>query len=90
MFTEGVVEQLANAIRITLAFCDPPQEIAPGVYCGVNLPELLSAALSRVTEELGDKYELVRHRPGCWEAVHVLALAWDAEPADILPVGPDF
>lgn len=77
------IHELAEAIRHTLTFCDPPKEIQPGIYAGQNLPGLLSEALIRVAIENGSAHRLVCHRPGCWEAQHVLALAASLElPGD--------
>lgn len=87
---EEVVEQLAGAVRTALAYCDPPKEVQPGIYAGVNMPELLSEALIRVGIEWGDEHFLVRHRPGSWEAQHVLALAHWEEPQDTVVNDPDF
>lgn len=75
MTVDQAVGQLADAIRATLEACDPPQEVARNVYAGPNLSECLSEALARVAIEQGGTEALVRHRPGCWEATHVLALA---------------
>lgn len=69
-------DALVAAIKQALAACDPPQEVNPGVYAGLNFPELLSAALEQVCEDAGQgSAYLVRHRPGSWEATHVQALA---------------
>lgn len=75
--------ELVAALKRCLASCDPPQEVQPGIYAGMNLPELLSAALEQVCEDAdeGTNY-LVRHRPGCWEAGHVTALAAAADYRD--------
>ena len=51
-------------------------------YCeqwGGNVPDLLSAALMQAASELGGSSVLVVHRPGCWEATHVQALAAGAD-----------
>lgn len=66
---------LVDALRFNLAACGQPEEIRPGVYTGDNLPERLRAALESLAEECGGAEALVAHRPGCWEADHVRALA---------------
>ena len=72
----GAIGELATAIERALAVCDACDDgfrTEYGAAAGVNLPELLSAALSRVALEQGS-YRLVQHRPGSWEAEHVRAL----------------
>lgn len=72
------VRQLKSALAAALEACGPPEEIRPGVYSGVNLPELLAQALTELADERGGVEYLVRHRPGCWEAEHVRRLVGDA------------
>ncbi len=64
-------EQLIAAIADVLAFCDE--------HPGYNLPDLLGVALTEVTYQQGGSHALTRHRPGCWEAGHVQALAAGAD-----------
>ena len=63
--------ELADAITRCLEFCDN--------HPGYNLPDLLSAALMQAAYQQGGSWALVRHRPGCWEATHVQALAAGAD-----------
>lgn len=61
----GAIFVLRDAIECALDASD---------LTGGNMPDLLSAALREVAEDLGDEYELIRQRPGSWEATHVEAL----------------
>ena len=64
-------ERLIAAMADVLAFCDE--------HPGFNLPDLLSVALTEVAYQHGGTDALTRHRPGCWEASHVQALAAGAD-----------
>lgn len=73
----AAVAELEASIRLALDVCDALDDgfrTEWGTAAGMNLPELLRGALSRVAEELGGEEELVRHRPGSWEADHVRTL----------------
>lgn len=48
--------------------------LAAHARAGTNLPEFLRGALEVVAAEVGGPDTLVKHRPGSWEAEHVLAL----------------
>jgi hypothetical protein len=78
---DALVVKLKDALLAALDACDPPVEVARDfgkpVYAGTNLSELLSEALTLASRERGGVEALVRHRPGCWEADHVRALAAD-------------
>lgn len=64
-------QALADGIAECLEFCND--------HPGYNLPGLLSAALVEIAGERGGSWALVAHRPGCWEATHVQALAAAAD-----------
>ena len=64
-------DKLIAAIADVLAFCDQ--------HSGYNLGDLLSVALTEVAYQQGGTDVLTRHRPGCWEATHVQALAAGAD-----------
>lgn len=66
-FIDATVAELDAGLRLALDVCD-------ALHGTVNLPELLSLALAGIAEELGGEEELVRHRPGSWEAEHVRRL----------------
>ena len=57
---------LDKALRVTLAECDTD---------GGDLSGKLSDALMRLAHDQGGVESLVRHRPGSWEATHVVRLA---------------
>lgn len=63
-------DELVAALAGALDECD---------RTGSNLPEMLRAALESVAREHGGSWALVRHRPGSWEASHVVALASGAD-----------
>lgn len=67
---------LVAALRDALDSCD---------RSGWNLPELLSSALEELGRERGGTAALVAHRPGSWEATHVVGLAagadWPSSPS---------
>lgn len=65
-----VAADLVDALRRAHRLCDTTAD---------NLPELLREALEQLGRELGGVEELVRHRPGSWEAENVRQLAWDIE-----------
>jgi hypothetical protein len=67
---ETVVADLVEALRQTHRLCDTT---------GNNLPELFREALERLGREVGGVEELVRHRPGSWEAEHVRRLAAEVD-----------
>jgi hypothetical protein len=60
------VPDLVDSLRRAHQLCDTT---------GDNLPELLREALERLATELGGTEQLVRHRPGSWEAENVKQLA---------------
>jgi hypothetical protein len=60
------VSDLVDSLRRAHQLCDTT---------GDNLPELLREALEQVATELGGTEQLVRHRPGSWEAENVRQLA---------------
>jgi len=76
---DQVLAGLVAAITAALDSCDPPRQAQPGVFAGPNLPDLLAMALTEVAAARGGTAALVRHRPGCWEAEHVVALAASAD-----------
>ncbi len=49
---------------------------------GVELGDLLAEALTAVAREVGGSDQLVRYRPGSWEAQHLIALAAAADYAE--------
>jgi hypothetical protein len=59
------VSDLVDSLRRAHQLCDT----------GDNLPELLREALEQLATEIGGTEQLVRHRPGSWEAVNVRQLA---------------
>lgn len=68
--------ELVEALRAAWRLCEllrDPFDV--GVPTGQNVPELLRAALEVVAAEVGGVDELVKHRPGSWEADHVRSLA---------------
>src|SRR5262245_32480192 len=86
---DRAIDDLVTAIERALAVCDALDDgfrTEWGTRAGVNLPELLAAALTRVAVAQGS-YRLTMHRPGCWEAEHVAALdgSWIHEPIVTLP-----
>lgn len=61
------IEQIAATALAAHAFCQANP--------GHDVSDLLSAGLRHAARTLGGSTELVRHRPGSWEATHVTALA---------------
>jgi hypothetical protein len=66
--------QLVDALAEALDYC---------ARSGWNLPEVLRMALEQLAADRGGSWQLIKHRPGSWEAVHVSALAagWEWTPA---------
>jgi len=60
-----VLAQLVDALDDCLAFCDQAT--------GANLPEMISQALTEIAVR-ETSWRLVEHRPGSWEATHIVAL----------------
>lgn len=69
------VRGLVAAIDAALAYCDEvdPGPLPWGARLSTNLPELLREALEEIAERDGVE-RLIEHRPGSWEAQHLLAL----------------
>jgi hypothetical protein len=96
---DNALKNLANALVRVWTVCeDAGVEAGTGIRFGGNLPEALSYALGMAAASLGlDRddvgnpedtdfaaEDLVRHRPGSWEAEHVRALVF---PPDLLRHG---
>lgn len=60
------VSDLVDSLRRGHQLCDTT---------GDNLPELVRETLEQLATELVGTEQLVRHRPGSWEAVNVRQLA---------------
>ena len=73
---------LVEALRAAWQVCEAAERhtlatgphLAARARAGTNLPEFLRGALEVVAAEVGGPDALVKHRPGSWEAEHVLAL----------------
>lgn len=68
---QSVHERMVDAIAYAYDACDRTHS---------NLPETIRAALEEFAAQHGyTSYDLVVHRPGSWEATHILALAAGAD-----------
>ncbi len=72
---DRMLQLLVEAFDAALAYCDEvdPGPLPSGARASTNLPELLREALEEIAGRDGAD-RLVEHRPGSWEAQHLLAL----------------
>ena len=75
-----VQSQLVDALEAAFQLGEETTYDPDGpVPAWANLPEQLSAALEALGRRHGGAASLVVHRPGSWEAQHVLGLAAGAD-----------